>query len=127
MNTKKALSFQIILFFLIINGKSLFAQNLTIEVFNKTGMDLDSVYFDKQYIGHLPKDSSAILKNYKELKASGSWPLIKICAVDGQGRRLHNLTQCGTKATAIRKGRQKIDIKVANPEFRNILTLTLRE
>lgn len=125
MNTKKALYFLIILLFMIVNGNSLYAQNLTIEVSNKTGMDLDSVYFDKQYIGHLPKDSSVIFKNYKELKASGSWPLIKIRAVDDQGNHSHNLTHCGTKAIAIKKGRKRIDIKVANPEFGNTLTLTL--
>ena len=126
MKTKKTLSFLIFLF-LIVSGKNLSAQKLTIEVFNKTGMDLDSVYFDKQYIGYLPKDSSAVLKNYKEFKASGSWPLMKIRAVNDKGIKSYNLTECGTKAIAIKKGRQRIDIKVANPEFGNILTLMLRD
>jgi hypothetical protein len=126
MKTKRILTFLIFLF-LIVNGKNLNAQKLTIEVFNKTGMDLDSVYFDTQYIGFLPNDSSAILKNYKEFKASGSWPLMKIRAVDDKGNKSHNLTECGTKAIAIKKGRHRIDIKVANPEFENILTLMLRD
>ncbi len=126
MKTKKTLSFLIFLF-LIVNGKNLSAQKLTIEVFNKTGMDLDSVYFDKQYIGYLPKDSSAVLINYKEFKASGSWPLMKIRAIDDKGNKSHNLTKCGTKAIAIKKGRHRIDIKAANPEFGNILTLMLRD
>jgi hypothetical protein len=126
MKTKKTLSFLIFLF-LIVNGKNLNAQKLTIEVFNKTGMDLDSVYFDKQYVGYLPKDSSSVLKNYKEFKASGSWPLMKIRAVNDKGIKSYNLTECGTKAIAIKKGRHRIDIKVANPEFGNILTLMLRD
>ena len=126
MKTKKTLSFLIFLL-LIVSGKNLNAQKLTIEVFNKTGMDLDSVYFDKQYIGYLPKDSSAVLKNYKEFKASGNWPLMKIRAIDNKGNKSYNLTECGTKAIAIKKGRHRIDIKVANPEFGNILTLMLRD
>lgn len=126
MKTKNTLSF-LILLLLIVNGKNLNAQKLTIEVFNKTGMDLDSVYFDKQYIGYLPKDSSAVLRKYKEFKASGSWPLMKIRAVDHKGNKSHNLTECGTKAKVIKDGRHRIDIKVANSEFGNILTLMLRD
>ena len=126
MKTKNTLSF-LILLLLIVNGKNLYAQKLTIEVFNKTGMDLDSVQLDKQYIGYLPKDSSAVLKNYKEFKASGSWPLMKIRAVDDKGNQSQNLTECGTKAKVIKDGRHRIDIKVANPEFGNILTLMLRD
>ena len=126
MKTKNTLSF-LILLLLIVNGKNLYAQKLTIEVFNNTGMDLDSVQLDKQYIGYLPKDSSAVLENYKEFKASGSWPLMKIRAVDDKGNKSHNLTECGTKARLIKDGRHRIDIKVANPEFGNILTLMLRD
>ena len=126
MKTKNTLSF-LILLLLIVNGKNLYAQKLTIEVFNNTGMDLDSVQLDKQYIGYLPKDSSAVLENYKEFKASGSWPLMKIRAVDDKGNKSHNLTECGTKAKVIKDGRHRIDIKVANPEFGNILTLMLRD
>ncbi len=126
MKTKKTLSFLIFLL-LIVNGKNLNAQKLTIEVFNKTGMDLDSVQLDKQYIGYLPKDSSAVLENHKEFKASGSWPLMKIRAVDEKGNKSHNLTECGSKAKVIKDGRHRIDIKVANPEFGNILTLMLRD
>jgi hypothetical protein len=125
MKTKSILTFLILL--LITCGEKLQAQKLTIEVFNKTGMDLDSVYFDKQYIGFLPNDSSAVLKNYKEFKASGSWPLMKIRAINNKGSKSHNLTECGTKAIAIKTGRHRIDIKVANPEFENILTLMLRD
>ena len=126
MKTKNTLSF-LILLLLIVNGKNLHAQILTIEVFNKTGMDLDSVQLDKQYIGYLPKDSSAVFENFKEFKASGSWPLMRIRAVDDKGNKSHNLTECGTKAKVIKDGRHRIDIKVANPEFGNILTLFLHE
>jgi hypothetical protein len=117
-----------VLSILLLNtGSVIYSQNLTVELFNNTGMDLDSVYFDTQYIGFLPNDSSAVLKNYKEFKASGSWPLMKIRAVDDKGIKSYNLTECGTKAIAIKKGRHRIDIKVANPEFGNILTLILRD
>jgi len=112
---------------LLNTGSVIYSQNLTVELFNNTGMDLDSVQLDKQYIGFLPKDSSAVLENYKEFKASGSWPLMKIRAVDDKGNKSHNLTECGTKAKIIKDGRHRIDIKVANPEFGNILTLMLRD
>ena len=112
---------------LLNTGSVIYSQNLTVELFNNTGMDLDSVQLDKQYIGYLPKDSSAVLENYKEFKASGSWPLMRIRAVDDKGNKSHNLTECGTKAKVIKDGRHRIDIKVANPEFGNILTLMLRD
>ena len=112
---------------LLNTGSVIYSQNLTVELFNNTGMDLDSVQLDKQYIGYLPKDSSAVLENYKEFKASGSWPLMKIRAVEDKGNKSHNLTECGTKAKVIKDGRHRIDIKVANPEFGNILTLMLRD
>ena len=112
---------------LLNTGSVIYSQNLTVELFNNTGMDLDSVQLDKQYIGFLPKDSSAVLENYKEFKASGSWPLMRIRAVDDKGNKSHNLTECGTKAKVIKDGRHRIDIKVANPEFGNILTLMLRD
>ncbi len=112
---------------LLNTGSVIYSQNLTVELFNNTGMDLDSVQLDKQYIGFLPKDSSAVLENYREFKASGSWPLMKIRAVDDKGNKSHNLTECGTKAKVIKDGRHRIDIKVANPEFGNILTLMLRD
>jgi hypothetical protein len=110
---------------LLNTGSVIYSQNLTVELFNNTGMDLDSVQLDKQYIGYLPKDSSAVLENYKEFKASGSWPLMRIRAVDDKGNKSHNLAECGTKAKVIKDGRHRIDIKVANPEFGNILTLML--
>jgi len=108
-------------------GSVIYSQSLTVELFNNTGMDLDSVQLDSLFIGKLPSDSSAVLKNYKEFKASGSWPLMKIWAVDDKGNKSHNLTECGTKAKVIKDGRHRIDIKVANPEFGNILTLMLRD
>ena len=126
MKTKKTLSI-LILLLLIINSKNLNAQKLTIEVFNKTGMDLDSVQLDKRYIGFLPKDSSVVLKNCKAFKASGSWPLMKIRAIDDKGNKSRNMSECGTKAIVIKEGRHRIDIKVANPEFGNIFTLMLRD
>ena len=126
MKTKKTLSI-LILLLLIINVTHLNAQKLTIELFNKTGMDLDSVQLDKRYIGFLPKDSSVVLKNCKEFKASGSWPLIKIRAIDDKGNKSRNLSECATKAIVIKEGRHRIDIKVANPEFGNIFTLMLRD
>ncbi len=125
MKTKKTLSILILL--LIINYNNLNAQKLTIELFNKTGMDLDSVQLDKRYIGFLPKDSSVVLKNCKEFKAVGSWPLMKIRAIDDKGNKSRNLSECATKAIAIKSGRHRIDIKVANPEFGNIFTLMLRD
>lgn len=34
------------------------AKDAHITIYNRTGFDLDSVYFDHKFIGYLPKDSS---------------------------------------------------------------------
>jgi hypothetical protein len=112
---------------LLNTGSVIYSQNLTIEVFNKTGMDLDSVLLDSLFIGKLPNDSMVLVQNCSEFKASGSWPLMRIRAVGAKGNKSHNLAECGTKARVIKDGRHRIDIKVANPEFGNILTLMLRD
>jgi hypothetical protein len=113
---------------LLLNiGSVIYSQNLTVELFNNTGMDLDSVQLDSLFIGKLPSDSMVLVENCSEFKAVGSWPLMRIRAVDDKGNKKHNLSECGTKATAIKTGRHRIDIKVANPEFGNILTLMLRD
>lgn len=126
MKTNKTLSF-LILLLLIVNGKRLHTQKLAIEVFNKTGMDLDSVQLDSLFIGKLPNDSMVLVQNCSAFKASGSWPLMRIRAVDAKGNKSHNLAECGTKARVIKDGRHRIDIKVANPEVGNILSLMLRD
>lgn len=59
MKTKVVL-FLLCAIFLQQNG---FAQKLTIELFNKTGFDLDSVSLNKVYCGKIKKDSSLKVLN----------------------------------------------------------------
>jgi hypothetical protein len=125
MKTKNLLSFLILL--LIVNGKNLYAQKLTIEIFNKTGMDLDSVQLDGSFIGQIPNDSSILIKHFSAFEASGSWPLMGIYAVSSAGKRLRNLAKCGTKAVRYTEGTYRFDIVIKNEEFSDKLTLIKRE
>ena len=93
---------------------SVYSQNLSIEIYNKTGITLDSVQLDTLYIGTLMNDSSAILMSLKELKHSGPWPLISIKAVDTSGGVLKNRAHCSTKAISAKDGYYAFDIILNN-------------
>ncbi len=73
---------------------------------------LDSVQLDNRYIGTLKKDSAAVLKDFPAFEISGSWPLLRIEALDQEGNRMYNLAKCGTKATDIKEGFYRFDIRL---------------
>ncbi len=87
-----------------------YSQNLTVEIYNKTGITLDSVQLDSVYIGRILNDSSAIVKKLNEFQLSGPWPLLRIKAVDASGKLLICLAKCGTKAVTVKEGDYAFDI-----------------
>ncbi len=89
-----------------------YSQKLSIEIYNKTGITLDSVQLDSVYIGRILNDSSAIVKDLNEFQLTGSWPLLRIKAVDTSGKLLIRLAECGTKAVTVKEGHHAFDIKL---------------
>ncbi|MFM8758994.1 MAG: hypothetical protein ACKODS_05535, partial [Methylophilaceae bacterium] len=61
MNTKVAM----LLLLPILCSFDVSAQSLRITLHNKTGFDLDSVLFEKHFIGYIRKDSTAILTSLR--------------------------------------------------------------
>jgi len=91
-----------------------YAQKLSIEIYNKTGITLDSIQLDSLYVGQLLNDSSAVVTGLYEFKHSGSWPLIGLKAVDPSGTVLKNIAHCGTKAISAKDGHHVFDIILKN-------------
>ena len=123
MKTKVVL-FLLFAIFLQQNG---FAQKLTIELFNKTGFDLDSVSLNKVYCGKIEKDSSLKVLKCKGFYSSSGWPLLKISGIIHDKIPVRSLTKCGTKAKFIATGKHQFDIYISKPELGNVLTLKKHE
>jgi hypothetical protein len=103
------------------------AQKLTIELFNKTGLDLDSVTLNKVYCGTIKKDSSLKVLKCKGFYSSSGWPLLKISGIIHDKIPVRSLTKCGTKAKFITTGKHQFDIYLSKPELGNVLTLKKHE
>lgn len=98
------------------------AQKLTIELFNKTGLDLDSVTLNKVYCGKIEKDSSVKVLKCKGFYSSSGWPLLKISAIIHNNTPVRSLSECGSKAKYITTGKHQFDIFLSKPELGNVLT-----
>ena len=107
--------------------KNGFAQKLTIELFNKTGLDLDSVILNKVYCGKIEKDSSLKVLKCNGFYSSSGWPLLKISGIIHDKIPVRSLTKCGTKAKFITTGKHQFDIYLSKPELGNVLTLKKHE
>jgi hypothetical protein len=93
----------------ILFSINIFAQNLKIEVYNKSGYDLDSLYIGKHYVGKIKKDSMVLVQGIKKLNMQSEWPTIPPRAKIA-GKRVIFLLGCGTKARDVTTGRYKFDI-----------------
>ncbi len=106
-----------LIFFLLIGFKSGFSQHLKIELFNKTGYDLDSVSMGNEGFEKIKKDSSAVIHNCKELSIMGGLP---IGTANGKihekkcDRRFVGI--CGTGNKTVRKGHFQFDIIMVDGE-----------
>ena len=85
-------------------------QNIQVEVFNKTGYDLDSVLFDQFYLGKLSNDSTVILSGISEIVMQGDVPLRRPFGLIEGKKRPFNLTPCGTKSKKVKAGSYAFDI-----------------
>ncbi len=89
-----------------------FSQNLGIEVFNKTGYNLDSVSFYNIKIGNITQDSSVVHTDLDEITFLGDLPLhLPFGLIEGKKRPM-NLTPCGTKSKKKKEGFYQFDILI---------------
>ncbi len=97
---------------IVFSSSLTFGQNISVITFNKTGYDLDSVSFNHQYLGDIPKDSSLVLSNLNEIVMQGDVPLHRpFGSIDGKIRPL-NLLECGTKSMKKYEGVFMFDILI---------------
>jgi len=107
----------LLLFFSLSVSQISFGQHLKIELFNKTGYDLDSVSIGNEGFVKIKKDSSAVIHGCKDLSMMGGLP---IGTANG---RIHEKKHdkrfigiCGTGNKTVRKGYFQFDIIMVDGE-----------
>ncbi len=104
-------------FFLLSVSQMSFGQHLKIELFNKTGYDLDSVSIGNEGFVKIKKDSSVVIRNCKEIAMMGGLP---IGTANGKiyekKRDARFIGICGTGNKRVRKGYFKFDIIMVDGE-----------
>lgn len=107
----------ILFFFLLSVSQISFGQHLKIELFNKTGYNLDSVSIGNEGFVTIKKDSSAVIHGIKEISMMGALP---IGTANGKiyekKRDARFLGICGTGNKSVRKGYFKFDIIMVDGE-----------
>jgi len=94
-----------------------FGQNLKIELFNKTGFDLDSVLIGDKYVGSIKKDASIIITDCNELTMQDGLPYgLPHGTVKGRKRDRRSLVFCGTGCKNVSTGQYKFDITLNETE-----------
>lgn len=91
-------------------------QSINIQVFNKTGYDLDSVSFDNFYLGKISKDSTVFISGISEITMHGDVPLIRPFGIIKGKKRPAYLKECGTKSKKKKSGIYAYDILINEPE-----------
>jgi hypothetical protein len=91
-------------------------QNINIQVFNKTGYELDSVSFDHFYLGKIKKDSTVFISGISEITIHGDVPLLRPFGIIKGKKRPVNLKECGTKSKKKKSGIYAYDILINESE-----------
>jgi len=102
--------FQFQLAILLLIPSLSIGQNINIKVFNKTGCNLDSVFFGHFYLGKISKDSTVFLSGIDEITMHGDVPLNRPFGIIEGKKRPFNLTPCGTKSKKKKEGKYAFDI-----------------
>ncbi|MEN2399837.1 hypothetical protein GKZ90_0008615 [Flavobacterium sp. MC2016-06] len=96
-------------------------KNLHVKFYNKTGENLDSLVIAETFIGHLKKDNSTEIIDFKDFYFDGTLPYEQISATI-KGKKLNKLhwSWCGTNGNKKSKGSFIFDIKKQIDEKGNI-------
>jgi len=107
----------ILFFFLLSVSQISFGQHLKIELFNKTGYNLDSVSIGNEGFVTIKKDSSAVIHGIKEISMMGALPIGNANGkIYEKKRDARFLGICGTGNKSVRKGYFKFDIIMVDGE-----------
>lgn len=91
-----------------------FGQKLAIEIYNKTGFDLDSVSIMNKYVGAIKKDSSTEILNFNELAIQDGEPFgFPHGTIKGKKKSDTKLGLCGTGTYNVTEGQFKFDITLS--------------
>jgi hypothetical protein len=107
----------LLFFFLLMGSKFSFGQHLKIELFNKTGYDLDSVSIGNEGFVKIKKDSSVVIHGCKDLSMMGGLPIGNANGkIYEKKRDTRFLGICGTGNKRVRKGHFQFDIIMVDGE-----------
>ena len=110
---KSIYKFVIILIIININNSS--GQDLKVKFYNKTGFDLDSLKIQKNFIGHLAKDSATYFLDFSSLVFDSGIPDANLFAViDDKIITTPKIRRCGTEMKTMKKGIYEIEIVITN-------------
>lgn len=101
---------------LMLTPSMTIGQSINIQVFNKTGYDLDSVSFDHFYLGKISKDSTVFISGISEITMHGDVPLLRPFGIIKGKKRPVNLKECGTKSKKKKSGIYAYDILINESE-----------
>lgn len=93
------------------------AQTLSIKIYNQTGYDLDSLYFENHYLGAMKKDSAILIRNIDSFTVIGELPLHRPKAVVRGMKTKKNHAECLTKARQVKTGKYRFDLKSYEDEL----------
>lgn len=86
------------------------AQHLHITLYNKTGFDLDSLLFEKHFVGDIRNDSALVLTSLRSFIMQGMVPLFRPYAhIEGK-EHPQLLSPCGTRSRKVKSGTYVFDI-----------------
>ena len=95
-----------------------FGQNLQIELFNKTGYDLDSISIGDNYVGPIKSGGSYVMLDCKKIIMQDGLPYsLPVGTIKKKKRNTELLGFCGTGRTDISNGNFKFNITVTENEF----------
>lgn len=107
----KYLNYSIFILCTLFWSQLSFGQKLSVEVFNKTGADIDSLFFADQYFGPIKQDSSLIISNLEELVFSGGGvPLERPSAIIFGAKSETAPKDCSTKSIKKTSGSYQFDL-----------------
>ena len=95
----------------------LHGQKLKIELFNKTGYDLDSVSVGDNYVGELKKDSSVMILDCKQIRIVSRALYNGYGIIKNKTKQKRLIRYCWRGIKNIKKGDFKFDITLVEDDY----------
>jgi len=98
-------------YLLILVPLNCFGQKLKIEIFNKTGFDLDSIKVQGKYIGSIKKNSSIVLSDFMKFKIQDGLPFgFPYGVIVGEKTYKGFYGLCGTGMKTVKRGKFRFNL-----------------